>query len=416
MPVFCYYFVMPHLKNPGGRIVAIDDKDQYEKLLKQGFTTVTPEEELSFIQSRYRVIEEMKRNAEFKPEENENGLYIATVSQGGKDGYGVSSAKLMQELRMLGLDVSTTYKKQKIGILYHNPYSILRLETPVRMIYTMFESDKLPDDWRDYLEAADLILVPSKWCASIFKKFGFDARVVPLGYDDRVYVYKERENKRKMRKNFTFLHYNAFNVRKGFLEVFKAFTQAFDKAEPVRLIFKTTLNQIPGGFPLIESQYPNIEVITGSMEEHEMVDLCHRSDCFVFPSRGEGFGLTPLEAMATGMPAIVPNAHGITEYFNSEYMYEVKVKETCPAIYSRYKGVDTGKMVVCDVDHLAQQMRYIYEHQEEAIEMGQKASEYVKKWTFQNSAKLLKDVIDEYTEKPITEKPTNNILRLEEFI
>jgi hypothetical protein len=118
--------------------------------------------------------------------------------------------------------------------------------------------------------------------------------------------------------------------------------------------------------------------------------------------------------MATGMPAIIPNAHGLTEYFNPDYMYEVKVKETCPALYSRYKGMDVGNMVVCDVDDLRKKMRWCYEHQQEGIDMGKRASEYVKNWTYTKTAITIKAKIEEIMAKPIEPKRITNVLTLEQ--
>jgi glycosyltransferase involved in cell wall biosynthesis len=207
------------------------------------------------------------------------------------------------------------------------------------------------------------------------------------------------------------LHYNAFNLRKGFPEVFKAFTKEFKKDEPVRLVLKTTLDEIP--LPITKDQYPNIDIIRGKKPVSELVELCNQCDCFVFPSRGEGFGMTPLEAMATGIPAIVPNAHGISEYFDANFMYEVKVKEECPAIYSRYKGMDVGKMVICDEEDLRKQMRWIYEHQQEARTMGIKAAEYAKQWTYKKSAEKLKAILDEALKMNLKQRPLKNALSLE---
>jgi glycosyltransferase involved in cell wall biosynthesis len=287
------------------------------------------------------------------------------------------------------------------------------MENPIRIVYTMFESTKIPDDWPDYLREADLVLVPSSWCQEVFAKSGVKSKVVPLGYNDTVFTYKERQNKRKAREPFTFLHYNAFNARKGFLELFKAFTQEFDPAEPVKLILKTTLEYIPSSFPINPRQYPNIEVITGATSDNELRDLLHRSDAFVFPSRGEGFAMPPIEAMATGLPVIVPNAHGITEYFDRDYMYEVNIKEMCPGIYSRYKDQDVGQMYLSDVDHLASQMRFIYEHQDDAIAKGKLAAEYVKRYTWKQTAKKLKEVLQEYHIKEPEQKQLKNVLTLE---
>jgi cell fate (sporulation/competence/biofilm development) regulator YmcA (YheA/YmcA/DUF963 family) len=96
-------------------------------------------------------------------------------------------------------------------------------------------------------------------------------------------------------------------------------------------------------------------------------------------------------------------------------MYEVKVKETCPGIYQRYKNQDVGNMIICDIDNLAEKMRYIYEHQDEALNKGLKASEYVKQWTFANTAKKLKSIIDDIRIKPIVDRPLRNILTVEKI-
>lgn len=401
---------MPYLINPFGRIVAVNDQRQYDDLLKiNGYKKLTPEQEKQHILERIKLVETLKGQTD-----SAHGVFLSTVSQGGKDGYGISSANLIRELRKLGIRIDTHNKQQKVAILFHNPYGIASIEAPYRIIYTMFESDKIPDDWGEYLKSADLVIVPSKWCQSIFAKAGIKTTVIPLGYDSNTYRFIHRENKRKANKPFVFLHYNAFNARKGFTEVFKAFVKAFDPTEPVKMIFKTTLEQIP--LPITTREYPNIEVITGKSSEKELAEIIARSDCFVFPSRGEGFGLTPLECMATGMPAIVPNAHGITEYFNPLYMYEVKVESMCPALYSRYKNQDVGKMVVCDVEHLANQMRYVYEHQDEALAKGAEASEYVKQWTIEKTAKMLSEVINGAIVQPIDPKRNvTNVLTLEKI-
>lgn len=403
---------MPYVKNPYGRISEVEEDDM-QKWVNEGFTIPTPEEIEKSNLERKEKIQEMKLQAQlYEEQKNSDGIYLITVTQGGKDGYGIASKAMLEELKKLGVKISIENRGQKVALLFHAPYSIMRLEAPVKILFTMFESTRIPDEWLDYLEVADKIIVPSKWNQKVFEKSGIKTDVIPLGYNDDVFKYVERQPKRPQRKDFVFLHYNAFNIRKGFTEVFKAFVKEFAPTEPVKMIFKTTLERPP--LPLPPSQYPNIEVRTGSISDKELFELCGESDCFVFPSRGEGFGMTPVEAMATGLPTIVPNAHGISEYFNSDYMYEAKVAEECPALYSRYKGMDVGNMVVCDVDQLAAQMRWIYEHEEEALAKGKAASEYVKQWTFKKTAVKLKETIDELTKQQVNEKPVKNILPLSE--
>lgn len=399
---------MPVLISPAGKLSQIDNQKQFEEWLNQpGFKKATPEQEREYLEERRAKFARLQAGDDIKA-----GIYLSTVSQGGKDGYSLASTNLTREIEKLGMPVSTHYTGQKIAILFHNPYSLPRIEAPYRIIYTMFESNKIPDDWIDYLKAADEVWVPSHWCANVFEKAGVKVRVMNLGYNANAYTYYERTPARKARRDFTFLHYNAFNIRKGFTEVFKAFVEEFEKTEPVKLILKTTQNQSP--LPITKSEYPNIECIYGKIADNEMFDIMKRSDCLVFPSRGEGFGMDPLECMATGMPAIVPNAHGITEYFDPDYMYEVKVKEKCPALYARYKDVDVGEMVVCDVADLRKKMRWVYEHQKEAAEMGKRASDFVKDWTFAKAAVKIKARLDEIMLQPIEKRKLVNILTLEQ--
>lgn len=55
-------------------------------------------------------------------------------------------------------------------------------------------------------------------------------------------------------------------------------------------------------------------VITpGRVTEDELLMLYRGADCFIFPSRYEGFGLPPLEAMACGTPVIASDRTSIPE-------------------------------------------------------------------------------------------------------
>lgn len=400
---------MPLIIGPTGKKVAIDDPKKFDYWLTQpGFRRATAKEEKAYQDERLALVR-AKELEKFKG----SGLYLATVSIGGKDGYGRAADLIKKELELLDIPVTRYYNDQKVALIFHAPTAIARIDCPYKIVYTMFESTKIPDDWIPYLKEADLVLVPSKWCQKVFKDSGIETKVLPLGYDSTVFKYHKRENKRKARKDFVFLHYNAFNVRKGFMELFKAFTAEFKKDEPVKLILKTTLNK--SLFPITKSQYPNIEVIYGKSSEKELCDIINRSDCFVFPSRGEGFGMTPLEAMATGIPAIVPNAHGISEYFNPECMYEVALDGECPAIYLRYQGIDVGKMAMCSVEDLRKKMRWAYDHQDEVIEKGKLAAEWVKHWTFKKTAKRLQTVFEEALEKPVADRKLGDILTLEKI-
>lgn len=47
---------------------------------------------------------------------------------------------------------------------------------------------------------------------------------------------------------------------------------------------------------------------------NDVVDICAQADIFAFPSRREGLGLAPLEAMYCGLPVIASDTRGIQDY------------------------------------------------------------------------------------------------------
>lgn len=387
------------LVSPIGKMVEVD-ADWEKWLTEHSFRLATAEEERLYRHERMQYVNnEENRN-------DPNVLYFQSVSGRGRgDGYGSSSKDLLEALHELGVRTSESFNNQNIGLLYHSPYSIMRMETRFRILYTMFESSKIPDDWIEILKLADLVLVPSKWCQDVFAKSGVKTKVVPLGYNDKVFRFIPRT----IRKPFTFLHYDAFNARKGHFEVFNAFNKAFEGNNSVKMIFKTTKDAV--SVPLSPSQYPNIEVIYGDVPQGELYALMERADAFVFPSRGEGFGLTPLEAMATGLPTIVPNAHGISEYFDDRYMIECKVGGPSVPLYRRL--TDVGEMVKVDEDDLAEKMKWIVENHAEALEMGKRASQYVTKFTYAETAKQLQAIIEDIRNNPLPARKIMKKLPLE---
>lgn len=389
------------LVNLLGRTIDVEDEKSAKYLASKRFRLPTEQEKKQYT---LRVQERLSK-AQQSPT---LGAYFSTVPNSA-DGYGTTRHSLKRELADRNWPLIEHYAGQKVGLLYNYPYSLSQMPSEIRIIYTMFESDKIPEDWPDYLDLADEVIVPSKWCAEVFAKSGINATVVPLGYDHDVFQYIEREEQ----EIFTFVHYNSMNMRKGFFEVFEAFNKEFGKDEKVKLILKTTFLGSP--IPILSSQYPNIEIVRGKFSSQELLELLGRCDCMVYPSRGEGFGLTPLEAMATGLPAIVPNAHGISEYFNADYMLEVKVKELSPAVYNRFNGQDTGQMVTCDVDDLRKQMRYSFENRSKMRRLGRKASEYVKAYTVAKTAEKLSKILTKWQRTDIVKHHDSKYLLVEKI-
>src|SRR5690242_318515 len=63
---------------------------------------------------------------------------------------------------------------------------------------------------------------------------------------------------------------------------------------------------------------PKIKIIPFQETQSQIADIMRLTDCGVFPSRAEGWGLGALEMMACGKYNIVTNYSGFTEFCDKE--------------------------------------------------------------------------------------------------
>lgn len=354
-----------YIINPSGNLVEVAD-DVYKELIGQpGFSDPQEGQVKSFL-FRQKLQTELK---------DAPSVYLKT-SKDRRDGYGESQEWLIDAMALEGINLTREYTGQKVGFIYGYPHHIETLQTPIKLIYTMFESTVIPEEWVRYLRMADHVYVPAKFCQEAFAARGINSTVVPLGISE-AFSYVERDFSTEP---FTFLHYDAFNQRKGWDLLFRAFTEEFTTNE-ARLILKTIRRPLP----ITKTDYPNVDVIAAEYSQGDMLTLLSDAHCFVFPSRGEGFGFPPLEAMASGIPAIIPNKTGMSEYFDERFCLELETKPVSP-VYQQFKqGV--GVMYEATIESLRSQLRWAYEHRQELEQMGIAASEHAKTFTIRNTAK-----------------------------
>jgi glycosyltransferase involved in cell wall biosynthesis len=261
-------------------------------------------------------------------------------------------------------------------------------------IYTMFETTHLPQSWVAMLNRAEHILVPSSWLVESWKEQGVTPPIDVYGHgiDPEVFAPLERPE----RETFTFLHYGQLSIRKGTDLVVEAFQRAFAGRPDVHLILKHTMPVFP-----VPLGIPNVEYIHAAYSKEQLRALMQRADCFVFPTRGEGFGLPPLEAMATGLPTIVTNWSGPADYADPDDTLTVdstmSPSREFDYIYRDYlaPGETTGEWAEPKVDDLVEKMRWVVDHRAEARAMGSRAARRIaEQWTWSTKIQSLLAVLD----------------------
>jgi glycosyltransferase involved in cell wall biosynthesis len=254
----------------------------------------------------------------------------------------------------------------------------------------MWESTRVPEACVGEINrSVALQYVPCRHNFEAFRECGVrvPTRVLPLGVDSEAFPALSRSPS----DSFTFGCFGDFSPRKGIDVLLRAFQDEFRPDEPVRLVLKST-----GPAPRYEIRDPRVTVISGRWSREALLELLRRMDAFVLPSRGEGFGLCGIEAMATGLPLIATNWGGPSEYMDPRYAYPLDYKLVdaggCQSNSSTYHG----RWAEPDYEHLRSLMRSLYEHPEEAAQAGRLASEHVHRvWTWDRAAGQLCHDLDE---------------------
>jgi glycosyltransferase involved in cell wall biosynthesis len=293
------------------------------------------------------------------------------------------------------------------------------IEGKYNILYTMFEATDIPPSWVEPVNQADLIIVPCEHNRKVFKRFTKKPVEVCLeGTKPDMFTYKER----KFEKPFTFLWFGASNQRKGYVHTIYAWTELKkhypEIAKNCRLYMKTTQTETgsriigyENGMPIYKEmpaerifQTDDVTVDTRKVSEEELVKIYHDAHCFLFPTMGEGFGLTLAEAMSTGLPCIYTPWSGPVDFISPKEGYPLKFKIL--PVYAdfvpcggdpdnNYKTFSASALI----PDLMKRMVQVYSDYDTALIKGKRAAERIRKEiTWNISARRLIDIIKHYTE------------------
>jgi glycosyltransferase involved in cell wall biosynthesis len=116
----------------------------------------------------------------------------------------------------------------------------------------------------------------------------------------------------------------------------------------------------------------NVVMLDGYMDRPDLCALMNAADCYFSPHRSEGFGLTILESMRLGKPAIATAYSGNTDFMTAENSYRLDF--TLVPLTQRHGPYPIGAVwAEPDVDHAAGLIRDVVEHRAEAAARGARA-------------------------------------------
>jgi glycosyltransferase involved in cell wall biosynthesis len=263
-------------------------------------------------------------------------------------------------------------------------------------VFTMWEATWLPESFRESLHNFPMIVVPSTHNVELFSEFHDNVRYCPLGIDPVKWHFTER------RQGPTFdVLVGGSGARKGLDVAVTAFAKAFPEGSwgdgPVpRLILKSPKanlgypDEIRNALPFPPSD--RLTVISGRLPPEDEVALYQTAHVYLQPSRGEGFGLQPLQAIAQGLPTILTDAHGHEAFSHLGWPVGHSLVKSGYFIYGDHPDMMWWEP---DVDDIVDHLRSIYDDYEGACAVAARASKEARaEFTWDRTAGHFLDALD----------------------
>ena len=265
-------------------------------------------------------------------------------------------------------------QSKKIGVFYNRseiPFHInfcqphyYQLNNDFKVGYTPWESTKIPVGWKYNMSLCNEIWTTSNFVKDVFQKNGVNENihVIPHGISEE-FSPLERE----LTKTFNFLHVGGDSKRKNAQIAVDAFLELFDGNQDYKLILKYNnychAEVYVNGNLVSAINHPQIIGIPEVYDTEQLVKLYHKCHCLIYPTSGEGFGMIPFEAMATGLPTIVTNLTGCADF--AHYGIPLHAEFGDADYHSHQYGTDTGMWAIPDFDDLVQLMENVTNEYEE---------------------------------------------------
>ena len=257
-----------------------------------------------------------------------------------------------------------------------------------RILWSVFENDRLPKKWIADYPRFDEIWVPSIWANSVLIAHDLDPQkivVMPEGVESSLYRPAPQSH-----DGIRFLMVGKYEMRKSIDEAILAFRQAFpDSGTAVELWLKVDHPFFPDRAPALARKWAHdrrIKFITGQIPEAEMPALYNQVDALIFPSKAEGFGLPCLEAIACGLPVIATKYSGHAQFLDAmpddfipvEYQLADIDDPDVRLFYERdYAGEPYGQWAIPDPASLTAGLRNFFDNHIDWRQRATKAAAHV---------------------------------------
>jgi len=294
------------------------------------------------------------------------------------------------------------------------------------IFFTMMETQTLHPDFANVCNRyADAIMTPTMWNKDVFLKGGIrrPIHVVPLGVSTDIYKpgvpklpiqCRELPSGKLENKfpSFNYITLFGWSYRKGIDVILKSYCDRFTSKDDVGFIIcsrymggsdkkqKRIVERDILGFMKNYSDPPRVYYYGESTPIESMPNLMANGDCFIWGSRGEGFGLPIIEAASMGIPVVSTYNSAMTDFLTEDNSFIVHTDKfvtaprniTCISPY--YVGQLFPELGDSVIKKFGERMREVYDNYSLAERKASVFSSQIKeKYTWDICAKNVYKVL-----------------------
>ncbi|OGI17732.1 MAG: hypothetical protein A2Z52_00915 [Candidatus Moranbacteria bacterium RBG_19FT_COMBO_42_6] len=260
-----------------------------------------------------------------------------------------------------------------------------------KIAFSTTEVDGVPKDWVQCFNEMDEVWTTSEFSKQSFVRSGVTKPVYVIGegVDPDYFHPKIASFPNPPKETFRFLSNFAWGRRKGVDVLFEAFRKEFSAGEDVCLMLKTlpawSGHKIEDELKLVYERKGAAPVYLYDVEfkKWELGRLYNTGSAFVWPSRGEGYGLPALEALGCGLPVIASNHSAHLEFLTKDgqprpgvVLLDGKVESYDKGDSIYYNGFNWFNP---SVDDLRKKMRLVFDNFQKYKDDAMRSSEDVRR-------------------------------------
>ncbi len=263
----------------------------------------------------------------------------------------------------------------------YNYLARLPKNAPIKIAYSMIESTKLHPQWTSTLNKHfDAVIVPDEWLVRVYQDSGVQIPIFVIPLSLSLEPALARKSTKKTSKPFVFGNTCALESRKNHSVLLQAFAKAFGNRKDVQL----RINARYDNFSVREMiqreinnhKLRNVILTIDNLDPAQYLQLMSSFSCYVIVSKGEGFSITPREALALGIPVIVSDATAHHTIAATGLVKAVPAAISQRAYYPVFNNFQ-GEFFSCSVDDVAQALLDVYQNYNVYYQKAQQARTWV---------------------------------------